>query len=72
MSSLTVWADVTTAAKTDETTEETGAKTGAIAPGELGLTWKGQTSSGRVAGPSAIITVSFGAAPGAGSRNQHG
>jgi hypothetical protein len=37
VSSLTVSADVTTAAKTDET----GAKTGAIAAGELGLTWKG-------------------------------
>jgi hypothetical protein len=39
-----VSADVTTAAKTDETgakTDETGAKTGAIAAGELGLTWKG-------------------------------
>jgi hypothetical protein len=41
VSSLTVSADVTTAAKTDETTEETGAKTGAIAAGEFGLTWKG-------------------------------
>jgi hypothetical protein len=36
-----VWAVVTTAAKTDETTEGTGAKTGAIAAGEFGLTWKG-------------------------------
>jgi hypothetical protein len=27
--------------ETDETTEGTGAKTGAITAGELGLTWKG-------------------------------